>query len=147
MTALLVEDTLNTFLQERLSAICLTESLPLELNFYSNVAPDNDNQKLRVYIRSRIARESQDTLAVDVVDFGRIRYTSVGVYALSFFMPRNVSGGYLKMATVAQTLKTELRQKRFECTWLRNVTATPYQMENNSYRYELTFSFEFDEIV
>lgn len=147
MKAIRVIDELNTFLQESLISICENENVAVELNWHSNVLPDNQTQKLRIYLTRHIVREEQDTLAVDVEDLGKVRYTSTGVYAISFFMPRNISGSYNKMERIAQTLKNALRQKRFDCLWVRHITASPYNMENNSYRYELTFSYEFDEII
>ena len=70
----------------------------------SNLNPNNSIDKLRIYLTRRIIREDQDTLAVDVEDFGRKRYTSEGVYAISFLMPKTLSGGYLKLETIAAKL-------------------------------------------
>ena len=147
MKAMHVIDELNTFLYDTLTTICQEEHIDAELDFHSNVLPTNKNQKLRIYFNRRIIREDQDTLAVDVEDFGKIRYTSEGVYAISFFMARSIPNGYDKMELIVQKLKNALRLKRFDCLWVRHITASPYNMENNSYRYELTFSYEFDEIV
>ena len=147
MKAMHVIDKLNTFLYDTLTTICQEEHIDAELDFHSNVLPTNKNQKLRIYFNRRIIREDQDTLAVDVEDFGKIRYTSEGVYAISFFMARSIPNGYDKMELIVQKLKNALRLKRFDCLWVRHITASPYNMENNSYRYELTFSYEFDEIV
>lgn len=147
MKAVRVIDELNTFLYETLNSICETKGVKCELHFHSNVLQENNNDTLRIYLNRRIIREDQDTLAVDVEDFGRVRYTSEGVYSISFFMPRFVSNSYDNMELIAQELKNELRKKRFACLWVRHITASPYTMENNSYRYDVTFSYEFDEIV
>lgn len=147
MKAVNVIDELNTFLYDTLTELCQSENVAVEFDFHSNVLPENYNQKLRIYFNRRIIREDQDTLAVDVEDLGKVRYTSEGVYAISFFMARSIPNGYSKMELIAQKLKNALRQKRFDCLWVRHITASPYNMENNSYRYELTFSYEFDEIV
>lgn len=147
MKTIKVVDELNTFLYENLISLCKEYSVDNEINFSSNVLPENQNEKLRVYINRRIIREEQDTLAVDVEDLGKIRYTSYGVYAISFFMPRSKPNSYDLMESIVQKLKNALRKKRFDCLWVRHITASPYNMENNSYRYELTFSYEFDEII
>lgn len=147
MKAIHVVDELNTFLQNSIIDLCQKNDIAYELNYHSNVLPENKVRNLRVYFNRRIIREEQDTLAVDVEDLGKVRYTSNGVYAVSFFMARSIPNGYSKLEQVVQELKNALRQKRFECLWVRHVTATPYNMENNSYRYELTFSYEFDEII
>lgn len=147
MKAMHVIDELNTFLYDTLTTICQEEHIDAELDFHSNVLPTNENQKLRIYFNRRTIREDQDTLAVDVEDLGKIRYTSEGVYAISFFMARSIPNGYDKMELIVQKLKNALRLKRFDCLWVRHITASPYNMENNSYRYELTFNYEFDEIV
>lgn len=147
MKAIHVVDELNTFLQNSIIDLCQKNDIAYELNYHSNVLPENKARNLRVYFNRRIIREEQDTLAVDVEDLGKVRYTSNGVYAVSFFMARSIPNGYSKLEQVVQELKNALRQKRFECLWVRHVTATPYNMENNSYRYELTFSYEFDEII
>lgn len=147
MKALHVIDELNTFLYDTLTEFCQEEHIDTELDFHSNVLPTNENQKLRIYFNRRIIREDQDTLSVDVEDLGKVRYTSEGVYAISFFMARSIPNGYDKMELIVQRLKNALRLKRFDCLWVRHITASPYNMENNSYRYELTFNYEFDEIV
>lgn len=147
MKAVTVIDELNTFLYDTLKAICQDKNVDAEYDFHSNVLPDNFNQKLRIYFNRRIIREDQDTLAVDVEDLGKVRYTSEGVYAINFFMPRAKPNGYSLLELIVQELKNALRQKRFDCLWVRHITASPYNMENNSYRYDLTFSYEFDEIV
>lgn len=147
MKAIQVVDELNTFLQNTIINLCQNNDIEYELNYHSNVLPENKVRNLRIYFNRRIIREEQDTLAVDVEDLGKVRYTSNGVYAISFFMARSIPNGYSKLEQVVQELKNALRQKRFECLWVHHVTATPYNMENNSYRYELTFSYEFDEII
>lgn len=147
MKAVRVIDELNNFLFNTLTALCKELEVNAEFDFHSNLVPTNENQKLRIYFNRQIIREDQDTLAVDVEDLGKVRYTSVGVYAISFFMARTIPNGYAKMELVAQKLKNLLRQERFDCLWVRHVTASPYKMENNSYRYELTFNYEFDEII
>lgn len=147
MKAVTVIDELNKFLFDKLKEICKEKQIDAEFDFHSNVLPDTSNQKLRIYFNRRIIREEQDTLAVDVEDLGKVRYTSEGVYAINFFMARSIPNGYSKMEQIAQELKNALRQKRFDCLWVRHVTASPYNMENNSYRYDITFSYEFDEIV
>lgn len=147
MIAVKVVDELNTFLYDTLSLICKHKKVDCELDFHSNVLPDNNNQKLRVYFNRRIISEDQDTLSVDVEDFGKVRYTTQGVYAISFFMARSIPNGFETMELIVQELKNALRRKRFDCLWVRHITASPYNMENNSYRYELTFNYEFDEIV
>lgn len=147
MKAIHVVDELNTFLQDTIIDLCQKNGIEYKLNYHSNVLPENNVRDLRIYFNRRIIREEQDTLAVDVGDLGKVRYTSNGVYAISFFMARSIPNGYSILEQVVQELKNALRQKRFECLWVRHVTATPYNMENNSYRYELTFSYEFDEII
>lgn len=147
MKAIKVVDELNKFLTETLKELSVKEQIETEINFHSNVQPTTNNQKMRVYINRKIIREGQDTLAIDVEDFGRVRYTSEGVYGISFFVPRNLSGSYGKMERTVQELKNALRQKRFDCMWVRHITASPFDMENNSYRYELTFNYEFDEVI
>lgn len=148
MLAIELTNKLFGFLEEELNKLFKEQKLQCELLWHSNVLPDNNANKCRVYINRRIVTEGQDTLAINVVDQGRVRYNTVGVCVISFFTPRSQSGGYAKTEWIAQALKNALRQKRFEeCLWVRNVIATPYNMENNSYRYDVSFSYEFDEIV
>lgn len=147
MISIKVVNQLNTYLIEKLQSLCQDQEIECEFNFHSNVQPTTDNQKLRVYITRMIYRENQDTLAVDVGDIGKVRYTSEGVYALSFFIPRNISGSYRKMETIVQQLKNMLRKERFDCVWVRHIRASPFNMENNCYRYDLGFNYYFDEII
>lgn len=147
MKAVEVVQEINTFLEDTLRSICADENIDYEFHYHSNVIPETNNRNLRIYVNRRIVREEQDTLAVDVEDFGRVRYTSEGVYVLSFFTARSVPRGFSTTERIVQKLKNALRKERFDCSWVRNPTATPYSMENNSYRYELTFSYQFDEII
>lgn len=147
MKAVTVKNEINNFLKDKLKELCATVGIEYEFHYQSNLIAETNTQKLRVYFNSRVIREEQDTLAVDVEDLGRIRYTTNGVYVLNFFAPRNLPMSYDKMESIAQQLKNELRKARFECLWVRHITATPYPQENNSYRYDVTFSYEFDEII
>lgn len=147
MKAIEVVNEINTFLEDTMKRICAEENIDYEFHYHSNVIPETNSRSLRIYVNRRIVREQQDTLAVDVEDFGRVRYTSEGVYALSFFMARSVPKGFSTTERIVQKLKNALRKERFDCLWVRNPTGTPYSMENHCYRYELTFSYEFDEII
>ena len=147
MKAIKVMEEINTFLEEQMRAICAEENVDYDFHYHSNLITENNNRSLRIYVNRRIIREEQDTLAVDVEDFGRVRYTSEGVYVLSFFMARSVPKSFSTTERIVQKLKNALRKERFECLWVRNPTATPQGMENNSYRYDLMFSYEFDEII
>lgn len=142
-----ITNTINRFLTDTLNAICTENNVAFELHFSSNIKPTINKNLLRIYIDRRIIRENQDTLAIDVADFGRVRYTSEGLYSISFFTPISLSGSYAQMETVVQELKNKLRQAQLECVWLRFITASPFSVENESYRYELTFNYTFDEII
>ena len=144
-----IENTnaLFAFLETTLQNLFKEKDLKLELLWHSNVLPDNNPNICRVYVNRRIVNEEQDTLAINVAEMGRVRYNTQGVCVVSFFTPRSINGGYAKTEWIAQALKNALRRERFKCLWVRNVTATPFNMENNSYRYDLSFSYEFDEIV
>ena len=115
--------------------------------YHTNVSTDVNIDEFRVYLNRRIFREQQDTLCVNVTDFGRVRYQSEGVVQVSFFAPRAVKSSSKVIEIIAQNLKNKLRKSQFNCFWLRNITATPYNIENNSYRYEVTATYIFDEIV
>lgn len=117
------------------------------LMYHSNVIPEHHASECRVYINRRIFREEQDTISTNVTDSGRIRYESTGLLQVSFFVPRALKNSFKATEMVAQELKNQLRKSQFKCVWLRNIMATPYNSENNSYRYEVTATFIYDEIV
>ena len=144
-----IENTnkLFAFIETKLKEFMKEKQVNGEILWHSNVLPDNNPTICRIYVNRRVVSESQDTLAINVAELGKVRYTTVGVCVVSFFTPRSISGGYAKTEWIAQALKNALRKERFECLWVRDVTATPYNMENNSYRYDLSFGYEFDEIV
>ena len=75
MKAVQVIDELNNFLFNTLSALCKELEVNAEFDFHSNLVPTNENQKLRIYFNRQIIREDQDTLAVDVEDLGKVRYS------------------------------------------------------------------------
>lgn len=115
--------------------------------YHTNILADVAIDEFRVYLSRRIFREQQDTLCVNVTDLGRVRYQSEGVVQISFFAPRAIKNSSKILEIVAQNLKNKLRKSQFDCFWLRNITATPYNVENNSYRYEVTAIYMFDEII
>lgn len=140
-------DELFTFLQDSLNNLFTEKGLGVELLWHTNLLDQNNPSRCRVYINRKIVNETQDTLAINVVEEKSVRYNTVGVCVISFFTPRSLDGGYAKTESIAQQLKNLLRKQRFDCLWVRDVTATPYNIENNSYRYDVTFGYEFDEIV
>lgn len=147
MKAIEVRNILFQFLENNLTQLFNEKKLPFEILWHSNLKEDNNSTICRVYVNRRIINEEQDTLSTDVVDHGRVRYNTIGACVVSFFIPRTISNSYSDCEWIAQNLKNQLRRERFDCFWVRDVTATPYNMENNSYRYDVSFGYEFDEIV
>lgn len=147
MQSIKVMDELAEFLEVNIYNLCEKNKIKCDIHYASNVQAELDRNKMTAYVSRQMFREEQDTLAVDVVDFGKRRYTSYGAMAVSFFMPRTIKNGYFIMETIAQNLKNILRAKSFNCLWVRDVMASPHLIENNCYRYDLTFSYLFDEIV
>lgn len=144
-----IENTnlLFKFLEDSLTELFNEEDVKFELLWHSNLLPDNDVGVVRVYINRQIVSETQDTLSVDVVDRGRIRYNTIGACTVNFFIPRTIPNGYQIAERVAQALKNKLRKERFASLWVRNPTARPHNIENNCYRYGVAFSYDFDEII
>lgn len=118
-----------------------------EILYHTNIVPEPKLAKFRVYLNRRVFMESQDTLSVNVSDLGKVRYSTRGIIQVSFFAPRAIPSSSKILEIVAQNLKNELRKSQFKCFLLRNITATPYNIENNSYRYEVTATYIYDEIV
>lgn len=145
--AIKIQEGLFEFINSTILNVCQTKNIPVQILYHSNLISDIKKDILRVYISRQIFREKQDTLCVDVTDKGQVRYTSDGVCSISFFQPKTISDGYRVMEELAQELKNALRKKRFANLWVRNPTATPYNIEQNCYRYNVTFNYEFDEIV
>lgn len=147
MKAIEVTNIMFQFIENNLIELFNEKKLKFEILWHSNLLADNNANICRVYVNRRIIKEEQDTLSGTVVEQGRVRYNSTGACVISFFIPRSISKGYSDCEWIAQSLKNALRRERFDCLWVRNVTATPYNMENNSYRYDVSFGYEFDEIV
>lgn len=90
----------------------------------------------------------QTSLAMNVGEEGKIRYTESGLVFIQLFAPKSDGNGQYIGGLLAQVARSAFRKTSTDnCVWFRNARINELDPEDLFYRFNVVAEFEYDEVV